>query len=135
MLGGHHAVVWIDHDEARILDFDPDPASENEGRPVRRIPHKAERRLGAQARGRTDFYYDVADAIAHAKEILIAGPSRTKTDFAKYLAKHQPELLDRVVGIESLTPVTDRQLRAEAQRFFGSRNGPAQVRGARADKR
>jgi hypothetical protein len=56
--------------------------------------------------------------LAGAKEILVTGPSSAKTEFVKHLAKHAPQLLERVRRIETLANVTDGQLLAEARRFF-----------------
>ena len=123
MSGHYHAVVWIDHHEARILDFNAEEAGTtlvHPAHPPRHLHHKAGNPFGASAAGEPGFYRDVAAAIGEAKEILVAGPSSAKTEFVKFLAKHMPPLLDRVRRIETLDKVSDGQLLAEARRFFAA---------------
>ena len=117
----YHAVLWIDHHEARILDFNADAADEQIIHPLhppRHLHHKAGSASGTHTTDEPEFYRDVASALVGAKEILVAGPSSAKTEFVKHLAKHAPQLLDRVRRIETLARVTDGELLAEARRFF-----------------
>jgi stalled ribosome rescue protein Dom34 len=125
MPGHYHAIVWIDHHEARILDFNADQADERAVHPAQspqRIHRKAGSPSGTHVTDMPDFFRDVAATLDDAKEILITGPSSAKTEFVKYLAKHAPSLLECVMGIETLAQVTDRQLLAEARRFFGQKD-------------
>lgn len=132
-LSGHyHAVVWIDHHEARILDFNADTADEqvvHPAHPPRHLHHTVGSASGTHLTGEPEFYRSVAAALADANEILVAGPSSAKTEFVKYLAKHVPALLERVRRIETLDNVTDGQLLAEARRFFGKEDRMLPQRG------
>ena len=128
----YHAVLWIDHHEARILDFSAAAADEKIVHPVhppRHLHHKAGSAPGVHITDEPEFYRDVAAALAGAKEILIAGPSSAKTEFAKYLAKRAPQLLDRVRRIETLARVTDGELLVEARRFFAAEDRMLPQRG------
>jgi len=132
LAGHYHAVVWIDHHEARILDFNADAAEEHlvhPAHPPRHLHHKAGSASGTHTTDEPEFYRDVAASLTDAKEILITGPSSAKTEFVKHLAKHQPQLLDRVRRVETLARVTDNQLLAEARRFFAQEDRMLPQRG------
>lgn len=120
MTAQYHAVVWIDHREARIIYFAADTASAG-------VAHPTPRRLYARSTGSISsgadkpvFYDEIVDALGEAGAILVAGPSTAKTKFVKYLHQHSPEILDRVGGIETLARVTDYQLLAEGRRYFAN---------------
>ncbi len=117
----YHAVIWIDHHEARVLHFNADQADEtvvHATHAPRHLHSKAGSVSGTHVRAEPEFYRDVAKAAADARELLIAGPSSAKAEFVKYLHKHEAGMVDRIIGIETLAHVTDNQLLAEARRFF-----------------
>lgn len=121
MTAHYHAVVWIDHHEARIIHFSADASEEtivHPAHPPRHLHHTVGSAAGTHLAGEPEFYRRVASALAEAQEILVAGPSTAKTEFVKYLHRHAPPLLDRVVGVETVAPVTDHRLLAEARDFF-----------------
>jgi hypothetical protein len=117
----YHAVIWIDHREARVFHFNADQADEtvvHATHSPRHLHSKAGSVSGTHVTEEPDFYRDVTGAVADAREILIAGPSSAKTEFVKYLHRHASGTFDRVSGIETLAHVTDNQLLAEARRYF-----------------
>jgi hypothetical protein len=117
----YHAIVWLDHHEARIIHFNIDAADEkvvHPADPPRHLHVKAGSASGTHVTDEPEFYRDVAATLADAHEILIVGPSTAKTEFIKYLHKHAQSTADRVTGIETLARVTDPQLLAEARKFF-----------------
>jgi hypothetical protein len=121
MISPYHAVIWIDHDEARIIHFDASAAAEEFVRPAqppRRVHAKVGGAAGTDPIDEPDFYHRVAEAFDGAMGVLIAGPSKAKTEFVKYLLKHFPHMLERIHGIETLARVTDHQLIAEGRRYF-----------------
>ncbi len=121
MTSHYHAVIWIDHHEARIIHFNADAANEEVVRPAHPPCHlhaKAGCVSGMHLTNEPEFYRDVAAAFDGAAAVLIAGPSQAKTEFVKYLLKHSPQKLERIQGIETLARVTDHQLIAEGRRYF-----------------
>jgi stalled ribosome rescue protein Dom34 len=121
LTGHYHAAIWIDHREARVFHLNADQADEatvHAAHSPRHLHSKAGSPSGTHVTADPEFYRDVAAAVADAHEILIAGPSSAKTELVKYLHKHSPGTLDRVVGIETLDQMTDPQLLAEARRYF-----------------
>ncbi len=121
MTSHYHAVVWLDHHEARIIHFNADAAAEEVVRPInppRHLRAKAGSASGTHVSDEPEFYREVAAAFDDAKAVLLAGPSTAKTEFVKYLHQHSPQALKSVAGIETLARVTDHQLLAEARRYF-----------------
>lgn len=117
----YHAVVWIDHHEARVIAFNADAADEEIVRPShppRHLRAKAGSAAGTHVTDDPEFYRDVCSSLDDAKAVLLAGPSTAKTEFVKYLHRNSPQTLDRISGIETLSRVTDRQLLAEGRRYF-----------------
>jgi hypothetical protein len=60
----------------------------------------------------------VADAVSDAGEILIIGPAGAKTELAKYLREHRPEIGERIVGVEAADHPSDREIVAYARKHF-----------------
>ena len=123
MTSHYHAVLWIDHHEARIIHFNAYEAEEEHlvpADPPRHLHVKAGSPSGTHISDEPQFYRDVARALESAQEILIAGPSTAKTEFSKYIEKHLPRLAQRIAGVKTMESRTDHQLVAEARRFFAN---------------
>jgi stalled ribosome rescue protein Dom34 len=121
MVEHYHAVVWIDHHEARILHFNMDQSDESIVRAAHARSHLHTKAGSASGTHLTDdpaFYQEVAAALSDAKEFLVAGPSSAKVELVKYLHRHASNLIERLGGVETLDRVTDNQLLAEARRYF-----------------
>jgi len=117
----YHAIVWIDHHQARVIYFDADDANEetiHPDHPPRHLHHGSGSPSGTHERGEASYYRDVADAIGEAKAILVAGPSTAKVEFLTWLKAHMPQLVERLAGPETLSPMSDGQLVAAARRYF-----------------
>ena len=116
-----HAVVWIDHHEARVIYFNADDADEktvHPDHPSHHLHHKAGSPSGTHDKGEPSFYHDVANALGEAREFLVVGPSTAKTEFVTWLHGHSPALAGRLFGVEALQQMSDGQVVAEARRFF-----------------
>ena len=117
----HHAVLWLDHHEARIIHFNADVSDSERLHPAdppRHLHVKAGSASGTHITDEPQFYGDVAAALRDAHEILLAGPSTAKTEFMKYLDKHAISVSRSIVGVETLDHLTDNQLLVEARKFF-----------------
>jgi stalled ribosome rescue protein Dom34 len=116
-----HAIVWLDHREARIASF-----SLGSSHLIEVHSHSAERRIHRTAReigsGKAAddhrFFDDVVKALADSRQVLIAGPGNAKTAFETYIKDRHVELAKRVVGVETLDHPTDGELLAHARRSF-----------------
>ena len=119
MAGHFHAVVWIDHKQARIFHFNVEEADRTVIRPDHAVATSSQAR---SARGHSvpedrAFFEDVAKAIADAGAILIVGPADEKDEFAKFLAENHPAIRTHVEGVESADHPTDGELLDHARRF------------------
>ena len=121
MTSHYHAVVWIDHHEARVIYLNAAAAEEKTVHPVhptRHLHHKAGSAAGTHERGEASYFHEVMDALGDAREFLVAGPSTAKTEFVSWLRGYAPLVIERLIGVETLSPMSDGQIVAEARRFF-----------------
>ena len=110
-----HAVVWIDHKQARIFHFNVEEADKTMIRPdhaVRDV-HHGEKRTGHRIPEDHGFF----EAIADAGTILIVGPAGEKDELAKYLAERHPAMRANVEGVASADHPTDGELLEFARRY------------------
>jgi hypothetical protein len=116
-----HAVVWIDHLQARIFHLG---LSGTQGgilhphKPTRHIHHKANSIGSGHVHESEDFLKQVLDAVSDAGEILILGPAGTKVELAKYIGEHNPQVGSRIVAVEAADHPSDPQIVAYAKVHF-----------------
>ncbi len=128
------AGLWIDHRKAIIV------AVTDKGEKIGLIISKAEKQLrrsgdsplkggyeplqvpAADSRqkmltGHLNIYYDaVIASIRDAEAILIFGPGDAKDELKKRLKKNK--LGGRIIGIETVDKMTDRQITAKVRKYF-----------------
>lgn len=112
----HHAVVWLDHENAKIFQFvgdTIDPAAVHAEH--HHVAHRG-RHKGAEAD--QHFLHEIAHGLASAAQILIVGPGSAKLDLFRHIHKHDRELEPRIVGVETVDHPTDGQLVAFAKKYF-----------------
>jgi hypothetical protein len=121
--GRHHALVWIDHHEAKIFRFGS-AVSEATHHIIRdehsapHLHHKANSIGSGHAPVNHVYLEHVAADISDAKAILILGPSSAKHEFYKHIEGHHPALLNLIVGVETLDHPGDGPLLAHAAKAF-----------------
>jgi len=118
-----NVVIWVDHRQAMVFQFDPagfDRAAVRSAHPDRHIHHLT--RPGANGASPPDksFFMRVAQSIEQASSILITGPATERTELALYIERIKPELAARICGNESLDRPTNSGLIALARTFFRS---------------
>ena len=118
--------LWIDHRESVIVTVT------GEGEETKRVTSNLEKHVrfsgGAQAASEEDIrdnkfsghlhkYYDkVIASIRDAESIFIFGPGEAKGELEKRLASEG--LAGRIVGIEAVDKMTDRQIAAKVRQRF-----------------
>ncbi len=116
-----HAVVWLDHLRAVVIDFSIDKehvhlvASDTEQRQVHR---KSGQPGSGKAADDHVFLDQVVAAIGDAREILILGPGTAKQAFKKDLDKRHPKVAALVVAVETADHPTVDELLAFARKYF-----------------
>jgi hypothetical protein len=116
-----HAVVWIDHHEARVFHFSPSDVERlvlHPDNPTRHIHHKANAIGSGNAAEDHAFLHAVAQSIADAGAVLITGPANAKTELVKHISAHDPQLMKIIVGIETVDHPSDGELVAHARHYF-----------------
>jgi stalled ribosome rescue protein Dom34 len=115
----YHAVVWLDHSEARVLHFTPE---EVEKAAIHgKEPHKhlhARHTTHEKHHDDNPYYHEVAAALAGAHEILITGPGAAKLELVKHIHRHDHDLVSRIVSVETVDHPSDGQLLAYARKYF-----------------
>jgi stalled ribosome rescue protein Dom34 len=116
-----HAVVWIDHLQARIFHLGLTGLDEivlHPHMPTGHIHHKANSIGSGHVHESEEFLKQVLDAVSDAGEILILGPAGTKVELAKYIREHNPAVGGRIVAVEAADHPSDPQIVAYAKRHF-----------------
>ena len=121
MSGHYHALVWIDHQQAKIFHFDSSGSDRElvrSSNPHQHLHHKANSSDSGHAAVDTRFLSHVADVLQPAGSVLITGPASAKKELESYIQHKRLELARRIVGIETVDHPTDKQLAALARSFF-----------------
>jgi len=116
-----HAVVWIDHREARVFHISPTDVDRlviRPDNPTRHVHHKANSIGSGHAAADHEFLHAVAEAVADAGAILVTGPADAKIQLVKHIEQHDPRIRKAIVGVETVDHPTDGELVAFAKRHF-----------------
>jgi hypothetical protein len=122
MQGHYHAVVWIDHRQARIFHFNAEDADKiviHPDRPVRDY-HRKQKGSGHHDLEDQAYLEEVTKAIEDAGAVLIVGPANEKHELVKHIERVHPGMKVKVEGVESADHPTDGELVAHAKRFLKS---------------
>jgi stalled ribosome rescue protein Dom34 len=118
MADHYHAVVWIDHKQARVFHFNVEEADRTVVKDhVVRDLHSREKHTGQRTEENKPFFEDAAKAIADASAILIVGPAQEKDFFAKFLSQKHPAIRAHVEGVEKADHPSDGELLDLARRY------------------
>lgn len=117
----YHALIWIDHREAKVFHFNATEVDRNTIRsehPDQHIHHKANSNDSGHAPLDNEFFMRVVEAITKAGAILITGPANAKTELVAYIKRLQPNLVERISGVQTLDHPSDGALLALGRSFF-----------------
>jgi stalled ribosome rescue protein Dom34 len=123
----HNSIVWLDHREARIFGIDAEKLQAENVVASDHHFHRHPKGPGAEHEHPSDaahFFKDLAAALRDAGAVLLVGPSTAKLQFLRFLAKHEPALEAKVVGVETVDHPSDRQLVAQARHYFDPEHYP-----------
>jgi stalled ribosome rescue protein Dom34 len=116
-----HAVVWIDHQEAHVIQFNAE-ASESEIIKTKSKHKQVHQKAGVLGSGHNssdqNYLHQVVQAVSEAGEILIVGPGSAKLELFKHAHNHDVKISEKIVGIETVDHPTDAQLLAHAKKYF-----------------
>ena len=109
-----HAVAWVDHQSAQILQFD---AEHVQAHKLKAHAHQT-RQHGSSVRTEHEYYGGICDALVGISEVLVVGPKTGLADFRHYVEKHRAADGKRIVGWEVSEHPTENQLVAMARQYF-----------------
>jgi stalled ribosome rescue protein Dom34 len=121
MSNHYHALVWIDHREAKVFHFNAAQAERTlvaSTHPTQHLHHKANSGDSGHVAVDHDYLKRVTQEIAQAGAILIVGPGNAKTELMTYLGHSNPALAGKVSSVEAVDHPTDGELLAHARKFF-----------------
>jgi stalled ribosome rescue protein Dom34 len=116
-----HAVVWIDHHEARIFHVHPEIADESRVLSPQHHVHRHPKGRGEPREHPDDarrFFDDIAGRIDGIDSILIVGPASAKNEFITFVHEKHPPLVSKIVGVESADHPSGREIVAHARSYF-----------------
>jgi hypothetical protein len=119
----YHAVIWIDHREARVFHFGLNEVERlvlHPDHPTRHIHHKANSIGSGHAAADQEFLHAVAASVADAGSVLSAGPANTKTQLVEHIRSHDPGLVKAIAGVETVDHPSDAQLVAHAKKYLAA---------------
>jgi stalled ribosome rescue protein Dom34 len=117
----YHALVWIDHHQAKVFQFDTmssDHTVIHSTHPHEHLHHHAN--AGDSGRAPVDhgFLERVAQAILHSGAILITGPGSAKQELATHISRVHPQLAKAISAVQTSDHPTDGELLASGREFF-----------------
>lgn len=119
----YHAVVWIDHREAKVFHFNPNDVQKlvlHPDHPTKHLHHKAMSIGSGNAAEDQNFLHAVAESIADAGAVLITGPANAKHELVKHIDLHDPKLMQIIAGVETVDHPSDAQLVAHARHYLAA---------------
>jgi stalled ribosome rescue protein Dom34 len=123
-----HAIVWIDHSQAKVFHVGlsgQDEVDLHPHLPTRHLHHKANSIGSGHAGFDKEFFAQVMNAISDAGEILIIGPGSARVELAKYLREQHSDISERIVAVEAADHPGDREIVAYARKYF--KIGPGRI--------
>lgn len=107
-----HAVVWLDHTEAHVVQFDREHVE------AQRIKSRSHHKHQGKATDNAAFFADIATALNGAHEVLLAGPGLARTQLRDWVTSHQPTVAKAIVDSVPADHPSDAQLVALAKQYF-----------------
>ncbi len=117
----HHAVIWIDHREARVFHFSRTEVERlviHPDHPTKHIHHKANSIGSGHADADHEYLHAITESFTDADTVLITGPANAKTELVKHIHRHEPGKMKAVAGVETVDHPSDGSLVAYARKYF-----------------
>jgi hypothetical protein len=109
-----HAVVWTDHQAARVLRFD---AEHVRAQKLHASSHYT-RQHHSDVRTEHEFFGEICGALDGVDAVLVTGAHTSVADFRHYAEKHRPHVAARITGYEIVDHPSENELVALARQYF-----------------
>lgn len=103
-----HAVIWVDHKEARIIKLDEESAR-FEAEHVK-APSGHHDKGHHHTHAEPKHLEAVAQHLAPLDAVVLTGPGNAKDELAAFVEKHHPAWKAKIVAVETSDHPTDGQL-------------------------
>ncbi|NVO07637.1 MAG: hypothetical protein HXX19_17700 [Rhodoferax sp.] len=110
----HHAIVFVDHHCARIVQFGSEQAHERKVNAHLHLNGQDER----NQRSQHEFFAKVCDGLDGVAEVLVVGGHSGITDFRHYAQKHRPGTAAHIAGYAPVDHPSDNELVALGRQWF-----------------
>lgn len=109
-------VVWLNSEQAHLYSF-----QKGEVGLVVDNSLKGEEQSTSDFHSQTQFhkyFHQIFDSLKHADRILLVGPGSTKTHLIRHALKHELDIEQKIVGIETLQTLDLDGLHKQAESYF-----------------
>ena len=116
-----HAMVWIDHRQAKVFHFDAEHDREviiRNSHQHQNLHHKANSSDSGHAPVDKEYLHRVVAEVETAGALLIVGPGSAKTELRKYAQQFRPDVAARIRAVETVDHPSDGQLLAHGRKYF-----------------
>ena len=124
----NHAIIWIDHSEAKVYRFSGNAESEvhlHSHTSLQRLHH---RRDGWEAGGNppddTEFFRRVVGTLDQTAGTVVTGPGNAKLALKTFIDNLHPHLASHVVTVDTCDHPSDEALLDLGRRYFQSNPSP-----------
>jgi stalled ribosome rescue protein Dom34 len=111
-----NVVVWLNSEQAHIYSFDNGEIElvvDNEAK----SSAEASSNFHSQAQFH-NYFHQIFDSLKHADRILLVGPGSIKTHLLRHALKHELNIEQKIVGIETLATINLPELHKLAESYF-----------------
>lgn len=116
-----HAIVFIDHEHARIFHLDGiDAHGASLKHTAQHKSHASRHKTDGKATHDVALFDAVIKEMGGANEILVVGPGTAKSEFMHHVERNAKQLAGKICGVEPVDNPTDKQLVALARKKFKS---------------
>jgi hypothetical protein len=109
-----HAVVWIDHHNAKVLQFDADHVAVQK---VRAPSHDAGDHR-SPSHTEHDFFTGVCDELGGIPQVVVTGSQTALSNFRHHVTRRRPTLATRIVGWETVNHPSEAQMVVFARQYL-----------------
>ncbi len=122
----YHAVVWLDHERARIHHFNADEseaAAIHAKGPNSLIPrddpaHDPGPKTGKKTAEDRRYYEAIVKVLEPAQAWMILGPGLAKKELQRHVEEHDKRFAGRIAAVEAADHPSDGEILDRARRFF-----------------
>lgn len=122
----YHAVVWLDHERARIHHFNAEEsqaATIHANGPNSLIPrddpaHDPGPKTGKKTTEDRRYYEAIVTALEPAQTWLIMGPGLAKKELQRHVEAHEKRFVGRIAAVEAADHPSDGEILGRARSFF-----------------